>query len=118
MDENYVPSTTDIWDFLVGLKQATEAGFGRLEARLDRVELRLDGVESRLDRVESRLAGVESRLDGVESRLDGVETRLDRMEHRLIRICDRVGLLENVHVTSRFAEHERRIAALEQRRSS
>jgi hypothetical protein len=90
-DNDYVPTITDVWDFLLGFKSATEAGFARVEGRLDRVEGRLDRVEGRLDRVEVRLGHVEGSLGRIESRVIRIECwnvdrRLDDHEQRILRL--------------------------------
>lgn len=62
-----MPSLLVIWDFLQGFKEATEAGFGRMQTQLDR-------MESRLVRIESW---------NVDRRLDDHELRILRLEQSL-----------------------------------
>lgn len=83
-DNDYVPTLTDVWDFLLGFKSVTEAGFARVEGRLDRVEGRLGVVEARLDRVEGHLDRIEGRLIRIESW--NVDRRLDDHEQRILRL--------------------------------
>ena len=84
MTEDYVPTPTEIWDFLVGLKQATESGFQRIESQIGVVrsdmERRLEGVQRRLVRIDDRLAGLEDLT--IRQRLDDHETRITDLEHR------------------------------------
>ncbi len=89
-----MPTLSEIWEVLVGLKEATESGFARVERRFD---------------------GVEYRLSGVEHRLDGVERRLDGLDDRFTRLDDRFSDFQKV--TNRLlSDHERRLARMERRR--
>ncbi len=95
MSEEYVPTLSEIWEVLIGLKEATESGFGR-------VEHRLDGVEHRLDRVECRLGGVERRLDGLEDRFTRLDDRFSDFQKGTTRL---------------LSDHERRLTRVDRRRS-
>lgn len=66
-NESNVPTLTEIWDFLVGLKETTESGFNRLTLDLHRIEQRLVRIEAwnidaRLDDHEQRIARLEQQL--------------------------------------------------------
>jgi hypothetical protein len=84
--EEYVPTQTEIWDFLVGLKQTTESGFQRMESQIAEVrsdvERRLNSVERRLVRIDDRLAGLEDLT--IRQRLEDHEGRITSLEHRNI----------------------------------
>jgi hypothetical protein len=75
VDNAYVPTPAEMWDFLVGLKETTVSGFSRVELLLDRVETRLESVESHI-RV--------------------LQTDVSRMEHRIVRMDDRLSRIEDV----------------------
>ncbi len=120
--EDYVPTPTEIWDFLVGLKQTTEAGFLRMESRfagleqrMDRLELRMDGLEQRMNRVEQRMDALELRMDRLERGMDALELRMSNVERRLVRVDDRLVGLEDLTIRHRLDDHEARISGLEHR---
>jgi chromosome segregation ATPase len=117
--EDYVPTPTEIWDFLVGLKEATESGFLRMESRFTELEksfdFRMDGLEQRMDRLELRMDGLEQRMDRLELRMDRIEHHMDGIERRLVRIDDRLASLEDLTIRKRLDDHEGRIASLEHR---
>ena len=100
-NENYVPTQAEIWDFLVGLKEATQSGFQRVEARFNAVDDRLNALDAR--------------LTGVEARSTRIEAYVLRVERRLIRMDDRLADLERLSVRSRLEDHQLRITRLGQR---
>jgi len=118
--DDYVPMAKESWDFLVGLKEATEAGFARMEShfvelscRMDGLEHRMDRLEQRMDALEHRMDALEHRMDGLEHRMDGLEHRMNRFEHRLILIDDRLSCIEDLRIGIQLRDHEQRIANLE-----
>jgi hypothetical protein len=78
--EEYVPDLREIWDFLVGFKEATEAGF-------DRLTREFAIVKSDVGTLKSDVAIIKS--DIVDIRL-----HLERIDRRLLRLDDRVSSLE------------------------
>ena len=68
-----------ILDAILSLREATEMGFARVDARFVRVETRLEGLETRLGALETRLGNFEvkvyERFDRLDSRLSSVEQR-------------------------------------------
>ena len=64
----------------------TDAKFDRLEAGLKKVEGRLENVEGRLENVEGRLEKVEGRLDGVEGSLGRVQGQLGQLESEVQKL--------------------------------
>jgi predicted RNase H-like nuclease (RuvC/YqgF family) len=95
----YVPTLAEIWDFLVGFKEATEAGFRRVDASLAR--LTSDVTELKFD------------VSELKSDVSELQSHLERVERRVIRIDDRLSAVETLNVSSRLDDHERRIAKLE-----
>jgi hypothetical protein len=88
MTEDYQPTTRELYDLILSLKDATELGF----ARNDR---RFDGVDYRLNRLEGRVTSVEGRLTSVEGRLGGLERWGARIDEHLGVIDGRLLKLEN-----------------------
>jgi len=122
MTEDYQPTTRELYDLIVTLKEATELGFARVDQRFEPVEERLDRVEARLTGVEGRLTGVEGRLSGMErwalridERLSGVEGRLSGIEHWAVSIDQRLETIEGHNIAARFTDHDLRLKKLEQR---
>jgi len=97
-----------MWDFLVGLKQATVSGFERMESLTQKVESLKHTVELGFERMESVKQTVESGFQHMESRF----AALDR---RLVRIDDRLSGLEDLTIRQRLEDHEARITGLEHR---
>ena len=102
--DEYVPTLAEIWDFLVGFKEATEVGFARLDGLArDVAELKGDVGELKGD-----VAGLKRDV----FRLDG---SIQSLERRVVRLDDRLSVFESQHVAVRLADHERRIGQLEAR---
>ena len=80
----YVPTLAEIWEFLLGFKAATEAGFERMEARFERMEARFEGMQTQLDGMQGQLKGIDARLIRIESW--HVDRRLDDHEQRILRL--------------------------------
>jgi hypothetical protein len=105
-----VPSTADIWDFLVNLKDATEAGINRLSK-----EVR-DGfarVDSDIAGIKSDITVIKSEVTVIKSDMSVVKNDMQRIERRLVRSDDRITALEGMNTGHRLDDHERRIARLE-----
>jgi hypothetical protein len=83
-----VPTSKEIWEFLVGLKDTTEAGFNRVSSELIRVETSLRSdisrVEARVTRVETLVARVETRVARIENW--NLDLRFDALEQRVARL--------------------------------
>lgn len=79
----------DVWEAVLSLKEATELGFARMEARFARNERAFEefafSVSKRFDSVDERFNLVDKRLDGVEKRLGSVEQRLGTIEKRVVK---------------------------------
>ncbi len=88
----YVPTLADIWDFLLGLKAATEAGF-------ERVQIQLGGLDG-------EIVGIKGELGDIRGELGDLKGQLNRVEARLVRI-------ESWNVDRRLDDHEQRILRLE-----
>ena len=65
-----------ILEAILTLREATEMGFARVEARFDGVDARFEGIDARFERVESRLGALETRLGHFEAK---VYERFDRV---------------------------------------
>jgi hypothetical protein len=89
-----VPTLAEVWDFLVGLKEATQAGFARTEAGFARIDVRLDRMQSDMHSMRSDM---------------------HRMERRLVHSDDRMSDFDSLEVGPRLDDCERRISRLEQR---
>jgi predicted RNase H-like nuclease (RuvC/YqgF family) len=87
-----VATLAEIWDFLVGFKEATEAGFRRVDASLARLT---------------------SDVSELKSDVSVLKFDVERLERRVIRIDDRLSAVETLNVSSRLDDHERRITRLE-----
>jgi len=61
-DEAHVPTLGEIWDFLVEFKEATVAGFSRVQSDFTHFGNRLQRLEDRLIRLDDRISGLEDRL--------------------------------------------------------
>lgn len=87
-----MPTLADIWDFLLGLKAATEAGF-------ERVQIQLGGLDG-------EIVGIKGELGDIRGELGDLKGQLNRVEARLVRI-------ESWNVDRRLDDHEQRILRLE-----
>ena len=94
-----------MWDFLVGLKQATESGFQRMESLKQATE---SGMESLRQMTESGFQRMDFQLAAMRS-------DMERFERRLVRIDDRLSGLEDLTIKQRLDDHEARISGLENR---
>jgi len=90
------PTTREIWDFLVGLKEVTEAGFTRVASEMA-------GLRTDIARVETSL----------HSDIRKVETRMSKVEDRLTSVEVRVARIEGWNLDRRFDLLEARVARLE-----
>ncbi len=79
-----VPNLTDVWDFLVGLKETTESGFDRLSSEMTKVSSQVTILSSAVTRLESDLVRVERRVVRIEAW--NVAEWLDDHERRIVRI--------------------------------
>ena len=85
-DEASVPTLAEFWEFLVDLKETTEAGFARMSSEMIglRTEIRGDlvslesSLRSDLSRIEARVTRIESWNLG--RRFDALEQRVARLE--------------------------------------
>jgi hypothetical protein len=68
-------ATDDLYGAITSLKDATEAGFLRVDTRLDRLECRFDGLERRFGRLETRVEHIETDVGEIKARLTGLESR-------------------------------------------
>ncbi|GEM_PF-2421715 len=110
----YVPTLTDIWDFLLGFKAATEAGFARVDARLDVLAADVSMLKSDVSVLKSDVGVLKSDVGVLKSDVLRLERDLQRVERRVIRIDDRLSVIEDQRVGLRLDDHERRITRLEQ----
>ncbi len=87
----YVPTLADIWDFLLGLKAATEAGFERVQIQLGGLDGEIVGIKGELGDIRGELGDLKGQLNRVEARLVRIESwnvdrRLDDHEQRILRL--------------------------------
>jgi len=76
------PTLGDIWDFLVGLKETTEAGFVRVSGEIGNLQTQVSGLRTDCTSLDMRMARIESwHLD---RRFDALERRVERLEVKLL----------------------------------
>jgi chromosome segregation ATPase len=105
-----VPTLAEIWDFLVGFKEATEAGFRRVDTSLAR-------LTSDVSELKSDVSALKSDVSVLKSDVSVLKFDVQRLERRVIRIDDRLSSAETLNVSSRLDDHECRITKLEGRHS-
>jgi len=82
-DDTQAMTNEDLYGAIMSLKDATEAGFLRVDARIDRLECRFDGLERRFDGLERRFDGLEGRFGRLETRVEHIETDVGEIKRRL-----------------------------------
>ena len=102
----YVPTLADIWDFLLGLKAATEAGFERVQIQLGGLDGEIVGIKGELGDIRGELGDIRGELGDIRGELGDLKGQLNRVEARLVRI-------ESWNVDRRLDDHEQRILRLE-----
>ncbi len=68
----------EVTDALVELREYTELGYSRLDAKLD-------GVDVKVDRLDAKLAGVDTNVERLASKMT---TRFGRLERKLDQFID------------------------------
>ncbi len=86
-------TTAQLYEALLGLKEATEIGFTRVDQRFDRLEKRMTSNEG-------RIAGLERGWNAFDTRLGNVEGQIGELR---------------VEMRAGFAAQSRRFELLEQR---
>lgn len=90
----YVPTLTEVWDFLVGFKEATEASFEHLTSDVAVLKSDMVVVKSDMVVVKSDIVTVKSDMAAVKSDLKQLQLDVQRMDRRLVRMDDRLADLE------------------------
>jgi hypothetical protein len=70
------PTTGQIFEALIDLRDAVAAGFAKMVTR-DEMNARFDGVGARFDAVDARFDRLERRVTNLETRVDEGFTRID-----------------------------------------
>ena len=82
MNDERGPSSADLMNAIVALRDFTEHGLGTVISKIDVVDAKLG---ARIDRVDAKIAGLDMSLNG----------RIDRLQHDMNRRFDRVDNLES-----------------------
>jgi tetrahydromethanopterin S-methyltransferase subunit G len=86
------PTTADLMDAILGLREATELGFAYVDRRFDEIGDRWDHRFTALEnRVEAGFCDVGVRFKEVDKRFEQVDARLDQVDARLEQVNGRLG---------------------------